>query len=134
PRRSAGPSSWRSSSKRRDSGSPGRRRPSAVPNLRPSQSRTEHAKATGHQAPRAAQPAGLSLSCGALAADQLAVPLFGKLAPVVHKEATRASELVRLPGDHPERELLVRQISPRKLKRLSHVVRIKVDGARRLVH
>jgi hypothetical protein len=74
------------------------------------------------------------LSCGTLAADQLAVPLFGKLAPVVHKEATRASELVRLPWDHPERKLLVRKISPRKLKRLSHVVRIKVDGARRLVH
>src|SRR5215472_4908027 len=43
----------------------------------------------------------------ALPADQLAAPAVGKLAPVMHKEAARAGELIRLPRDHPERELLV---------------------------
>ncbi len=93
----------------------------------------DDAENNGHR-PRGRQPAGTGSSGSALTADQLTVPVFGKLAAVVHKEATRTSELVRLPGDHPERELLVRQVSSRQLKRLGDVVRVKVDGARRLVH
>jgi hypothetical protein len=44
---------------------------------------------------------------GALPADRLAAAGVGQLAAVMHKEAARAGELVRLPGDHPERELLI---------------------------
>src|SRR5262249_2988998 len=80
--------------------------------------------------PAGSQPAGTRPGGGTLAADKLTVPVLGKLAAVVHKEAARTSELVRLPRDHPERELLVRQVSTRKLKRFGNVVRVKVDGAR----
>ena len=49
----------------------------------------------------------------ALPADKLTIAVFCKLAPVVHKEAPGTRELVRLPRNHPEREFLVRQVSPR---------------------
>ena len=84
--------------------------------------------------PASVTRAGTSSSRCALSADQLAVPFLGKLAPVVHKEATRASELVRLPRDHPEREFLVRQVGTGKLKALGGIVRVKVDRGRRLIH
>src|SRR6202043_3754800 len=70
----------------------------------------------------------------AFPADKLTIAVFGKLTPVVHKEAPGTRELIRLTGYHPERELLVRQVSPRQLQRLRNVVRIKIDGARGLVH
>ena len=52
----------------------------------------------------------------ALPADKLAIAIFGKLTPVVHKEAPRTRELIRLTGYHPEREFLVRQVCPRQLQ------------------
>jgi Protein of unknown function (DUF4235) len=67
---------------------------------------------------------------GALPADKLAIAFFGKLAPVMHKEAARASELIRLPWYHPERELLIRQVRAWQLQRFSNVIWIKIDGAR----
>src|SRR5579875_156712 len=73
-------------------------------------------------------------SGGTLAANHLAVPVLGELAPVMHQEAARAGELVRLPRDHPERKLLVGQIRPGKLQSLRRVVRIDIDRGRRLVH
>jgi Protein of unknown function (DUF4235) len=83
-------------------------------------------------------PVALSTSaaplCRALPADKLAVALFGKLAPVVHEEAAGAGELICLPRHHPDRELLVRQVSPRQFKAFSHIVGVKVNRARRLVH
>ena len=84
--------------------------------------------------PRGRHARGDRPSGGALAADQLAVSLLGKLAAVVHKEAARAGELVRLPRYHPEREFLVGQVGTGKLKALRGVVRVKVDRGRRLVH
>jgi hypothetical protein len=63
-------------------------------------------------------------------ADKLAIAIFGKLTPVVHKEAPRTRELVRLTGYHPEREFLVRQVCPRQLQGLGNVVGVKIDSAR----
>ena len=57
-----------------------------------------------------------NLSGCALPAHQLASVSISKLAAVVHKEATRAGELICLARNHPERELLVRKVSPGKLK------------------
>src|SRR5882672_6033840 len=79
-------------------------------------------------------PAGTRPSGRAFAADELAAPLLRKLAAVVHKEATRAGELIRLPRYHPERKLLVRQVGTGKLKALRGVVRVKVNRGGRLVH
>ena len=77
------------------------------------------------------EPASAAKSLGrALAADKLAIAVLGKLAPVVHKEAPGTRELVRLPRYHPERELLVRQVSPWQLQRLGNIVGVKIDGAR----
>ena len=66
----------------------------------------------------------------ALPADKLAITVFGKLTPVVHKEAPRTRELIRLTRYNPEREFLVRQIGPRQLQRLGNIVGVKVDSAR----
>ena len=68
--------------------------------------------------PAGALPAGTARSSGALPADQLAVPLFGELAPVMHKETAGAGELVCLPRDHAEREFLVRQVRAGQFKGL----------------
>ena len=74
-----------------------------------------------------ANAAGLSR---ALPADKLAIAVFGKLTPVVHKETPRTRELIRLTRDHPEREFLVRQVCPRQLQGLGNIVGVKIDGAR----
>ncbi len=66
----------------------------------------------------------------ALPADKLAIAVFGKLTAVVHEEAPGTGELVSLTRDHPERELLVRQIGPGQLQGLGNVVRVKIDRAR----
>src|SRR5215469_1768244 len=66
----------------------------------------------------------------ALPADELSLPVLSELAPVMHQEATRTSELVRLPRDHPERKLLVGQVGPGELKRLRHVIGVDVYRAR----
>ena len=61
-----------------------------------------------------AAPASLAAqrhSGGTLAADWLATPVVRKLAAVMYKEAARTGELIRLPRNHPERELLVRKVS-----------------------
>src|SRR5438067_10096150 len=81
-----------------------------------------------------ASTARVSESGRALPADQLSLPVLGELAPVMHQEAARAGELVRLPRDHPERKLLVGQVGAGQLQRLRHVLGINVDRARRLVH
>src|SRR5215472_6355293 len=66
----------------------------------------------------------------ALPADELSLPVLSELAPVMHQEATRAGELVRLPWNHPERKLLVRQVGPGELERLRHIIGVDVDRAR----
>jgi|HubBroStandDraft_6_1064221.scaffolds.fasta_scaffold58195_6 hypothetical protein len=66
----------------------------------------------------------------ALPADKLAIAIFGKLTPVVHKEAPRTRELIGLTGNHPEREFLVRQVCPRQLQGLGNIVGVKIDSAR----
>src|SRR5689334_4546749 len=45
----------------------------------------------------------------AVPADRVAVLLAVELAPVVHKEAAHAGELVGLAREHPDRQLLVRE-------------------------
>ena len=85
-------------------------------------------RALQRRGPRARQHRG-RLS-RALPADQLTVTVFCKLAPVVHKEAPGTRELIRLPRNHPEREFLVRQVSPRQLQGLGNIVGVKIDGAR----
>ena len=77
------------------------------------------------------EPASAAKSLGrALAADKLAIAVFGKLAPVVHQEAPRTRELISLTRDHPERELLVRQVRPGQLQGFGDIVGVKVDSAR----
>ena len=77
------------------------------------------------------EPASAAKSLGrALAADKLAIAVFGELAPVVHKEAPRTRELISLTRDHPERELLVRQVRPGQLQGFGNIVGVKVDSAR----
>src|SRR2546428_148478 len=70
---------------------------------------------------------------GRVPPDRLTVPVCGELAAVMHKEATRAGELVCLPGNHPEGQFLVRQVSTWQLQRLGNVVWVDVNRARRLV-
>ena len=65
-----------------------------------------------------------------LPADKLAIAVFGKLTPVVHKEAPGTRKFIRLTRYHPEREFLVRQVSPRQLQGLGNIVGVKIDGAR----
>src|SRR5437763_8883084 len=77
-----------------------------------------------------ASTARVSESGRALPADKLSLPVLGKLAPVMHQEATRAGELVRLPRDHPERKLLVGQVGAGELERLRDVIGVDVDRAR----
>src|SRR5690606_22072577 len=72
-------------------------------------------------------------SGGALAADLPAVAVGGELAAVVHQEAARAGELVRLPRDHPQRQLLVGQVRTGQLERLGEVGLVDVDRAGGLV-
>src|SRR5215472_1274106 len=73
-------------------------------------------------------------SGGTLAADQLAASGVRKLAAVVHKEAARTGEFIRLTRNHPEREFLVRKVSAGKFKRLGDIIRIDVNRRRGLVH
>jgi Protein of unknown function (DUF4235) len=77
------------------------------------------------------EPVSAAKSLGrALAADKLAIAVFGKLAAVVHKEAPRTRELISLTRDHPERELLVRQVRSGQLQGFGNIVGVKVDSAR----
>src|SRR5699024_3530494 len=54
----------------------------------------------------------------ALRADELTAVLVGQLAAVVREEAARAGELVGLARQHPDRELLVAEVSPGQLEAL----------------
>src|SRR3954471_15220773 len=65
----------------------------------------------------------------ALAADHLSLGLAGELAAVVHQEAARAGELVRLARQHAYGELLAGEIRPRKLERLGEVLLVDVHAA-----
>src|SRR5260370_40439428 len=62
---------------------------------------TARRPARARLAVRGAARAAWAASGRALPADRLTVPVFGELAAVMHKEATRAGELVSLPGTHP---------------------------------
>ena len=49
---------------------------------------------------------------------------------MVHQEAARAGELVRLPRDHADSQLFARQVRTRQLESLSCLVRVDVDRDR----
>jgi hypothetical protein len=59
---------------------------------------------------------------------ELAALLGGELAAVVHQEAAGAGELVRLLGDHPDGQLLARQVGPRQLEPLGLLGLVDVDA------
>src|SRR5919201_1091239 len=67
---------------------------------------------------------------GALAADHLTVALRRQLAAVVHEEAARAAELVRLHRQYLDGELLVGEIGTGQLEGLGDVGFVHVDDGR----
>src|SRR5512144_1478947 len=69
----------------------------------------------------------------ALLADQRVALLHRELAAVVDEEAARARELVRLPREHPDAELLPRQVRTGELQRLGQLGLVDVDDAGGLV-
>src|SRR3954452_10802754 len=66
----------------------------------------------------------------ALAADHLSLGLARELAAVVHQEATRARELVRLARQHPHCQLFAGQVCAGQLEGLGEVFLVDVHGAR----
>src|SRR5690606_12132791 len=69
----------------------------------------------------------------AVAADRLAVLLPGQLTAVVHQEAAHAGELVLLLGQHPDGQLLVREVRSGQFQALGGLELVDVHGGRRLV-
>jgi len=72
-------------------------------------------------------------SSGTVAADHLAVLARSQLAAVVNQEAPGAGELVCLPRQHANRQLLVGEVGAGKLQRLGEVRLVDVDDAAGLV-
>src|SRR6266498_1836293 len=85
-------------------------------------------------------PGGPLEVSGAFATDHLTTALHCKLAAVVHQEAARAAELVRLHRNHLDGELFVGQVSAGQLEALRHIsvdlvaTRSVVVGGHRLSH
>src|SRR6476620_2517775 len=63
----------------------------------------------------------------AVGADQLAVGLQGEPIAMVHKETTRAGELVGLLGNHPNNELLAGEVGAWELEAVEVLAVIDVE-------
>src|SRR5690606_6691282 len=72
-------------------------------------------------------------SGGALRADRLTLVLVGQLAAVVHQEAAGAGELVGLTGQHPDAQLLAREVGTGELEPLGGLGLVLVDRTRVLL-
>src|SRR5665811_1928027 len=70
---------------------------------------------------------------GALRAHRLPVLDVGELAAVMHEEAARAGELIRLSRKYPHRELFAREVGTGQLEALGGFGLVFVDNARGLV-